>query len=253
MSLRYRPAIDTRRGSVASRERFDRLDALRGVAIVWMAVFHFCYDLNYFGLIHQNFRVDPVWTLQRSCIVSLFLFCAGLGQAVALEQGQSWRRFWRRWAQIAACAVLVSAGSAWMFPRSWISFGILHGIAAMLILARLLAPLKGGLWLVGLLAIALPQWVQHPFFDTRWTNGVGLVTHKPVTEDYVPLLPWMGVMWWGMAAGQWLLAHRPSLLQGALPAALRPLAVLGRWSLSFYMLHQPILIGALMLWLHLRG
>ncbi|HNJ82206.1 MAG TPA: heparan-alpha-glucosaminide N-acetyltransferase, partial [Piscinibacter sp.] len=164
-----------------------------------MAVFHFCYDLNYFGLIHQNFRVDPVWTLQRSCIVSLFLFCAGLGQAVALEQGQSWRRFWRRWAQIAACAVLVSAGSAWMFPRSWISFGILHGIAVMLILARLLAPLKGGLWLVGLLAIALPQWVQHPFFDTRWTNGVGLVTHKPVTEDYAPVLPWLGVLLWGLA------------------------------------------------------
>ena len=29
--------------------RFDRLDALRGVAIVWMAVFHFCFDLAYFG------------------------------------------------------------------------------------------------------------------------------------------------------------------------------------------------------------
>ncbi|MGZ5237706.1 MAG: heparan-alpha-glucosaminide N-acetyltransferase domain-containing protein, partial [Caldimonas sp.] len=29
--------------------RFDRLDALRGVAIVWMAIFHFSYDLNYFG------------------------------------------------------------------------------------------------------------------------------------------------------------------------------------------------------------
>lgn len=252
MSLRYRPAIDTRRGSVASRERFDRLDALRGVAIVWMAVFHFCYDLNYFGLIHQNFRVDPVWTLQRSCIVSLFLFCAGLGQAVALEQGQSWRRFWRRWAQIAACAVLVSAGSAWMFPRSWISFGILHGIAAMLILARLLAPLKGGLWLVGLLAIALPQWVQHPFFDTRWTNGVGLVTHKPVTEDYAPVLPWLGVLLWGLAAGRWLLARRRRWLAGALAPGLAPLATLGRWSLSFYMLHQPVLIGTLWLVLMLR-
>jgi peptidoglycan/LPS O-acetylase OafA/YrhL len=29
---------------------------------------------------------------------------------------------------------------------------------------------------------------------------------------------------------------------------LGPLATLGRWSLSFYMLHQPVLIGLLMLW-----
>ena len=36
-------------------------------------------------------------------------------------------------------------------------------------------------------------------------------------------------------------------------APLAPLAVLGRWSLSFYMLHQPLLIGALMAWMQLRG
>jgi uncharacterized membrane protein len=32
----------------------------------------------------------------------------------------------------------------------------------------------------------------------------------------------------------------------------RPLALLGRWSLTFYMLHQPVLIGLLMLVMALR-
>ena len=234
------------------KERFERLDALRGVAIVWMAVFHFCFDLNYFGFIRQNFYTDPLWTVQRACIVTLFLFCAGLSLAVALDQGQTWPRFWRRWGQIAGCAVLVSAGSALMFPKSWISFGILHGIAVMLILARLLAPLRGGLWIAGAVALALPWLVQHPFFDSRWTNWVGLVTRKPVTEDYAPVLPWLGVVLWGLAAGRWVLANRRGWLAGALPAAVAPLAVLGRWSLSFYMVHQPVLIGALMLVVMLR-
>lgn len=234
------------------KERFERLDALRGVAIVWMAVFHFCFDLNYFGFIRQNFYTDPLWTVQRACIVTLFLSCAGLSLAVALDQGQTWPRFWRRWGQIAGCAVLVSAGSALMFPKSWISFGILHGIAVMLILARLLAPLKGGLWIAGAVALALPWLVQHPFFDSRWTNWVGLVTRKPVTEDYAPVLPWLGVVLWGLAAGRWVLANRRGWLAGALPAAAAPLAVLGRWSLSFYMVHQPVLIGALMLVVMLR-
>ena len=231
--------------SAIARQRFDRLDALRAVAIVWMAVFHFCFDLNYFGFTRQNFYADPFWTVQRSCIVSLFLFCAGLGQAVALDQRQPWSRFWRRWAQVAGCAVLVTLGSLWMFPRSYISFGVLHCIAVALIVMRLSGGAGRWLWLLGLVAILLPQVVQHPFFDVRWTNWLGLVTRKPITEDYVPLLPWLGVMWWGMAAGQWVLAQRRDWLTAALPRGLGSLATLGRWSLSFYMLHQPILIGVL--------
>ena len=68
-----------------------------------------------------------------------------------------------------------------------------------------------------------------------------------MTEDYAPVLPWIGVVWWGAAAADWLLAHRAHVLTGPLARSARPLAVLGRWSLSFYMLHQPILIGVLWL------
>jgi uncharacterized membrane protein len=231
-------------------KRFDRLDALRGAAIVWMALFHFCFDLNHYRLLEpvQNFYRDPFWTGQRAVIVTLFMAVAGLSQAVALDAGQGWPRFWRRWVQIAACALLVSAGSALMFPRSWISFGVLHGFAVMLVLARVAAPLRGWLWPLGALCIALPQLVQHPFFDSRWTNWIGLVTRKPVTEDYAPLLPWLGVMLWGLAAGQWLLARRLAVFSGSVPRVLQGLALLGRWSLSFYMLHQPVLIGALLAW-----
>jgi uncharacterized membrane protein len=221
--------------------RCDRLDALRGAAIVWMAAFHFAFDLNHFGWIRQDFYRDPVWTWQRTAIVSLFLFCAGAGQALAVLAGQGTGRFWKRWGQVAGCALLVTAGSWFMFPNSWISFGVLHGIAVMLLLLRLgLARLpNAALLALAVAAIALPQAVQHPMFDTRWTNWLGLVTHKPVTEDYVPVLPWLGAMLLGFVATR----ARPQLWQGAAP---QPLAVLGRWSLSFYMVHQPVFIGVLM-------
>lgn len=220
--------------------------------MLWMAAFHFCFDLDYFRLIRQDFYSDPLWTVQRTCIVTLFLFCAGVGQAVAGDQQRPWSRFWRRWAQVAGCAVLVTAGSYLMFPTSFISFGVLHGIALMLIVMRLSSGAGGWLWLLGLIAMLLPHWLQSPLFDTRWLNWIGLVTHKPITEDYVPLLPWLGVAWWGLAAGRWLLAHRPAWLSGALPPALRPLAMLGRWSLSFYMVHQPVLIGLVGGWVALH-
>jgi uncharacterized membrane protein len=236
-----------------SPARLATIDALRGIAIVWMTVFHFCFDLNYFGWIKQDFYTDPFWTWQRTAIVSLFLFCAGLGQATATAQGQSWQRFWKRWAQIAGCALLVSAGSYWMFPKSFIYFGVLHGIALMLIIVRLTAGWHRWLWLAGALAIAMKplaqlahlRWPELDFLNLRAWNWLGLIDRKPVTEDYVPLLPWLGVMWWGMAAGQWLIMHRARWLAAPLPRSAGPLAWLGRWSLSWYMLHQPVMIGAL--------
>ena len=235
--------------------RFGRLDALRGLAIVWMALYHFAFDLNHYGFINprQQFFHDPLWTVQRSVILGGFLLCAGAALAVALDAGQSWPRFWRRWTQVAGCALLVSVGSAFMFPKSWIAFGVLHGIALMLIGARLLAPLRGGLWPLAAACIALPALWRHPAFDAPWLSWVGLVTRKPVTEDWVPVLPWFGVMLAGLAGAQWLLAHRRGAFAGPVPAALLPLATLGRWSLSFYMLHQPLLIGGILLYLKIRG
>jgi uncharacterized membrane protein len=244
--------------TTAAAQRFDRLDLWRGLAIVWMAGFHFSFDLNDYHLVAaQNFYADPFWTQQRFCIVSMFLIGAGAGQAVAIDAGQTWMRFWRRWAQVAGCALLVSIGSYLMFPRSWISFGVLHGMAVMLVLLRLLgtrlpparlarAPAAFAV-VAALAALAwmLRHWVQHPFFDTRLTNWVGLVTRLPATEDYVPVLPWLGMMLAGYLAASLLLGHARAAFCGPVPSLLRPLAVLGRWSLSFYMIHQLVLIGSL--------
>jgi len=243
---------------LAPARRLDRLDLWRGLAMVWMACFHFSFDLDQFHVLPpQDFYADPFWTQQRFCIVSMFLLGAGASQAVAIASGQSWARFWRRWAQIAGCAVLVSIGSLQMFPRSWISFGVLHGMAVMLILLRLLgtrlpparlarAPLAlAGVAALGAVGWMLPHGVSDPFFDTRLTNWVGLVTRLPITEDYVPVLPWFGMMLAGYLVASVLLVHARGAFAGGVPRFARPLAVLGRWSLAFYMIHQPILIGSL--------
>ena len=237
--------------------RYAALDALRGLALVWMTLYHLGFDLNHFGYWHQDFYRDPRWTVQRTLILSLFLLCAGMGQAVAQAHGVTWRRFGKRWAQIALCALLVTAGSLAMFPRSFIYFGVLHGMALMWLVGRATLGWRRWLWLAGGVALLLPwggAWLLGgPWaslagaFDGRGLNWLGFITHKPITEDYVPLFPWMGVFWWGVASGQWLLAHRPAWLARPLASGGRALAFLGRHSLTYYMLHQPVMIGALML------
>jgi uncharacterized membrane protein len=235
-------------------QRLDRIDILRALAMLWMTVYHFCFDLNLNGLITQDFYRDPFWTWQRTAIVSVFLFTAGLSQAVAVHQGQTWPRFWRRWAQVAGAALLVTAGSVVMFPNSFIYFGVLHGIAVMLIVVRLTAGWGSLLWLLGALAIvvkfAAPALIAaYPalaVLNQPGPNILGFISRLPITEDYVPLLPWLGAMWWGIAAGRWALVHRPGWLGSAdaPPSGFkRRLVVLGRWSLSYYLLHQPVMLG----------
>ena len=71
-------------------------------------------------------------------------------------------------------------------------------------------------------------------------------TAKPVTEDYVPVFPWLGAVLLGVAAGDALVRRTfaPLAFLARLP---RAFAWLGRHSLAVYMVHQPLLIGALAL------
>jgi len=234
--------------------RHDRLDALRGLALLWMTGFHAAFDLNLHRLIpQQNFYEDPLWTLQRVGILSLFLVCAGAGQVIAQVQQVPWARFWRRWWLLVGAAALVSLSSWWMFPRSWISFGVLHALALMTLLARGLAGRPPWVWAVlATVCLLAPMLGSAPFFDSRWTNWVGLVTHKPVTEDYVPLLPWFAVLLAGMGGQRWLALHRSEWSEAALSPRWQPLVRLGRWSLPYYLLHQPVLLGLILVWQQIR-
>ncbi|NCV77957.1 MAG: phosphate acyltransferase PlsX [Burkholderiaceae bacterium] len=48
-------------------------------------------------------------------------------------------------------------------------------------------------------------------FDGRGLNWLGLITRLPITEDYVPLFPWLGVMLLGFAGMHLLLNRSPHL------------------------------------------
>lgn len=236
--------------------RIQLFDVLRGVAIGLMAAYHFCFDLNYFSFTHFNFNYDPFWLGFRALILSLFLGLAGISLVLATANSFNLRRYFRRLAWLAACATLVSISSRMLFPNSWIFFGVLHFILLASILGLAFLRLHWTNLLLGSGLIFLGLTVQHPLFDHPWLQWFGLMTYKPLTEDYVPLLPWFGIVLLGMFLGKLCLhsdtGKRLSGWQSDQPAT-KLLAFAGRHGLLIYMLHQPVLLGMLYGVATLRG
>jgi uncharacterized membrane protein len=225
--------------------RIRAIDAMRGTAICLMIVYHAAFDLNWFHIIDADFNHDRFWLASRDLIVSSFLLLVGVSLVLARRAGNSPRQFWRRIALVAACALLVTVGSYVTFPKTFITFGILHCIVVSSILGWPLVRFPRAALIVGIVVIVVGATIGVPLFDLPWLNWVGLMTFRPATEDYVPLLPWFGVVLVGIGVGWWLLERRKQALQWISRASPRWLTWLGRHSLLVYMVHQPIMVGVL--------
>lgn len=232
-------------GSAASH-RVASLDALRGVAIVAMIVYHFCFDLRYFDVTRWNFEHDVRWLTARSAILASFLLIAGISAVLAKRRLKSRAHWLTHIGVIALAALLVTAGSYLVFPQSFIWFGVLQAIAVSLFLARPLLGRPVVSAIAGVAIIASGIAFSHPAFDSRFLGWIGFMTAKPITEDYVPLFPWMGVLLVGVAVGHALVRtqFRPIAPLARLPTFV---GLLGRHSLLVYLVHQPLMMGALWL------
>nr|WP_281389643.1 heparan-alpha-glucosaminide N-acetyltransferase [Pelagibacterium limicola] len=232
------------------RERFAALDMARGVAILAMILYHFAWDLGFVGLIPLDVTVEPGWVVFQRAIVSSFLFLTGVSLVLAHGDGIRWPAFWRRFAIVGGAALLVTLGT-WLFaPETFVYFGILHAIALFGLMGLLFLRLP--LAVVGLIAIfvlTLPLFLQSPAFSERPLSWIGLWTVPPPTEDLVPLFPWLGVVLIGITAMRWarqsgFIARLYGIRAGN--GAARALALAGRWSLVIYLVHQPLMLGALL-------
>jgi uncharacterized membrane protein len=227
-----------------SHARIAAIDAWRGIAIVAMIAYHFAFDLRYFGVTHSDFEHDGFWLTARSLILGSFMLIAGVSLALSTHRPNATSRFIRHVAIIGTAALIVTAASALLFPQSFIWFGVLHAIAASLLLARPLTGRPALAAMLGVIVIVLGLTYSDARFDTRALGWIGFMTSKPTTEDYVPLFPWSGLLFLGVAVAPWV-SRNASRSLAFVARAPRALRWMGQHSLAIYLIHQPVLMGLL--------
>jgi uncharacterized membrane protein len=232
----------------APRRRMAWLDIVRGIALLAMASYHLLWDLATSGYLDAAFPSTGWPRIYARCIATTFLVLAGFSLVLAQGDAIRWRSFTMRLGKIVAAAALVSLATWFAIPEGFIFFGILHAIAAAsligLLFLRLPLPL---LPLAAAAAIAAPHLLTSDAFNEPWLWWLGLSTRTRTSFDYVPLLPWLGPFLIGMTVARlapvkaWL---RQKAQGKTSPGRLMaPFSFIGRHSLVFYLVHQPVLIA----------
>jgi uncharacterized membrane protein len=227
-------------------QRYLLPDLLRTIAIIAMIVYHALFDLGYFWNVLRA-PLGPLWTFSAHIIATVFLCTIGITYSCSSMSRSKTRKI-RRIAEIACAALLVSIATYVIEPEAFVMFGILHLIAASVIILLLTERLSS--WemaIIGVIIIVCAPILQRITTASLWLVPLGMTNAGFATLDYYPLIPWCGIVFLGRAAG-------PTLLRW-IPARYAPhdrwtsYVLFGRYPLSVYLLHQPILFGVLwMLW-----
>ncbi|MFB2551525.1 DUF1624 domain-containing protein [Ensifer soli] len=229
--------------------RLTLIDVARGLALIAMATYHLSWDFEYFGYLDPGTTGRGLFRLYARLIAGSFLFVAGFSLVLASLPSIHPRAFALRFAKIAAAAAVITLATWIAMPDGMIFFGILHAIAtfSLIGLAFLRLPVTVAA-LAAIAAILLPLVFRAPLFDMPVLWWVGLSETPPRSNDYVPLLPWIAPFLAGLVAARLSLARGFVAALARFNEPRRPwkdrLATLGRWSLPFYLLHQPVLFAA---------
>lgn len=230
--------------------RIVAFDILRGIALIAMASYHFTWDLENFGYTTPGLTAFGWWKLYARCIASTFLFLVGVSLFLAHGRQIRWPSFWKRFAMVAVAAIAISAITYIATPDGFIFFGILHEIALASLLGLAFLRLPALLTaIVAAAVIAAPYYLRSEVFDHPALWWVGLSATNPRSNDYVPLFPWFGAVLAGiavvkLASASGLLARLGTWMPGRWS---NPLTFIGRHSLAFYLIHQPLLFGSVWL------
>src|SRR5690606_24526482 len=91
-------------GAMRRMPRIPLIDQARGVALIAMAIYHFTWDLGFFGYTDPQMATTGGWRIFARVIAGSFLFLVGFSLVLGHQQGFRLRPFLMRFGKIALAA-----------------------------------------------------------------------------------------------------------------------------------------------------
>lgn len=239
-----------------NKRRYEKLDGIRGIALLNMIAYHTIWDLVYMYQADWNwYRSQGAYIWQQGiCWTFIFLsgFCWSLGRH-ALKRGIT----------VFLGGAAITFVTLAVMPQNRVVFGVLTLVGSCMLLMNGLdrwlrrLPTVGGLVVSGALFfitrninegyLGFEKWnfVRLPAFlyDNIFTTYLGFPHKGFYSADYFSLFPWVFLFMAGYFTFRFLSGKR--VMQYLEKSILRPVEWLGKHSFGIYMIHQPVIYAAL--------
>ncbi|HKM04862.1 MAG TPA: heparan-alpha-glucosaminide N-acetyltransferase domain-containing protein [Lachnospiraceae bacterium] len=235
-------------------KRYHLLDSVRGVTMLSMILYHATYDLVYLYNVTLGWFDSLLGYAWQQSICWIFIFLSGMCWSLNSHP-------LKRGLLVSSLGILISFTTSIFLPDQLILFGILTfmGMTTLLMipLHKLfikMNPILGAFFsflfffLVrnlnnGFLGFENLHILKIPniFYKIPLLFMIGLPSSSFRSFDYFSLFPWIFLYTAGFFT--WNSIKDNNVILKLFTCRFYPIEVIGKHTLSIYMLHQPILIG----------
>lgn len=235
------------------KQRLWELDALRGIAIILMVVFHVVFNLETFFGLKCTSIYEGFWYYEGRVAAIIFIILVGVvssiihqreDQAVAIQKNSY------RGLRLIAYGLLITIVTFLLTPENTIWFGILHFLGLSILISIPLCRYRWTNVVLALILFAGYYPIRELYTDNYFGLIFGVIPPHFTSYDHYALIPWFGYVLIGIALGNWIYGEEKQLIKRAPTHPENILALTGKYSLWIYLLHQPILLG--LMWLVLK-
>jgi len=226
-------------------ERIEIIDALRGFSVVLMVAHHLLHNLTVFLGAPSWMFSNPVFDVLQPLFAGLFIFLSGVSSRFS-------RSNIKRGLLAFAIAIGITVATNIIGMPIW--WGVLHLLAFCMVffgltrklldkIPKLAAPI---IFIVLIIAGAIATSQIHIVCPHPWLRYLisilGWSQQGFVSFDYFPILPWLFVFLLGTWAG--IFIRDKKLPEWFYDCKVPIFPQIGRKALIIYIIHQPILYGA---------
>lgn len=245
--------IKVQAAEIGRKNRANFLDILRGIAIIYVMIYHLLYDLIFFGGINIPFFFTDSWeAMHQFFLIILFCvsgICAGFSKNVL-----------KRGTVLFLCGEILTFATAVFMPDNIIVFGVLSCFGSIMLIYGIISPILKrvpNIVIFVVFTLLTVIFFDFPrdetlflFFDKirldipdniDYLYPIGITSTSFHSSDYFPLVPYGFIFLAGTSFSD-------CVKNGLIPkffyrAKLPIINFLGRHSLWVYIIHQPIFLA----------